>query len=89
MKGQLATFRAFPRFCATIDAVELGLDEKNHLPTITADDAREELLDAERARKVLDHIERIGTRRWSTYSSRFSGIRAFELGQPSGLTSTT
>jgi integrase len=58
MKGQLATLRVFLRFCATIDAVEPGLDEKIILPTTTADDAREELLDAERARKVLDHLEK-------------------------------
>ena len=31
MKGQLATLRMFFRFCATIDAVEPGLD-KNHSP---------------------------------------------------------
>ena len=57
MKGQLATLRMFLRFCATIDAVEPGLDEKIILPTTTAENAREELLDADRAQKVLEHLE--------------------------------
>ena len=58
MKGQLATLRMFLRFCATIDAVEPGLDEKIILPTTTREDAREELLDADRAQKVLEHLEK-------------------------------
>lgn len=58
MKGQLATLRMFMRFCASIDAVEPGLDEKIILPTTTEDDAREEMLDTTRAQKVLDHLER-------------------------------
>lgn len=56
MKGQLATLRMFLRFCATVDAVEPGLDEKIILPTTTADDARSELLEAARAEKVLDFL---------------------------------
>jgi len=57
MKGQLATLRMFLRFCATIDAVQSGLDEKIILPTTTADDARSELLDANRAQNILDFLE--------------------------------
>lgn len=57
MKGQLATLRMFLRFCASVDAVEPGLDEKIVLPTTTADDARDELLSAERASKVLEFLE--------------------------------
>lgn len=49
MKEQLATLRIFLRFCATIDAVESGLDEKILLPTTTEDDARSELLNPDRA----------------------------------------
>ncbi|MDQ2051804.1 tyrosine-type recombinase/integrase [Natronolimnohabitans sp. A-GB9] len=56
MKGQLATLRMFLRFCATIDAVEPGLDEKIILPTTTEDDARSELLNPERAQKVLQFL---------------------------------
>jgi site-specific recombinase XerD len=57
MKGQLATLRMFLRFCASIDAVKPGLDEKIILPTTTAEDAREELLESEREQKVLDHLK--------------------------------
>jgi len=57
MKGQLATLRMFLRFCGSIDAVTPGLDEKIILPTTTAEDAREELITAERAAKILDHLQ--------------------------------
>lgn len=51
MKGQLATLRMFLRFAASIDAVKSGLDEKVILPTTTEDDARERMLNPERAEK--------------------------------------
>lgn len=68
MKGQLATLRIFLRFCASIDAVESGLAEKILLPTTTADDAREELLEKERAFAVLDHLEQF---RYATLEHAF------------------
>ncbi|WP_410765641.1 tyrosine-type recombinase/integrase [Haloferax sp. DFSO60] len=58
MKGQLATLRVFLRFCASIDAVEPGLDEKILLPTTTSDDARTESLSSERAWQILAHLEK-------------------------------
>lgn len=58
MKGQLATLRMFLRFCASINAVKPGLDEKVILPTTTAEDARDEMLSAETAEKVLEHLEK-------------------------------
>jgi len=57
MKGQLATLRLFVRFCASIDAVEPKLDEKILLPTTTREDARSEMLDSERAREALEHLD--------------------------------
>jgi len=57
MKGQLATLRMFLRFCATVDAVQPGLDEKIILPTTTEEDARSEMLSQERAKKVIEHLE--------------------------------
>ena len=57
MKGQLATLRMFMRFCASIEAVEPGLDEKILLPTTTEEDARDEMLSPERARQVIAHLE--------------------------------
>lgn len=56
MKGQLATLRQFMRFCASIDAVESGLDEKIILPKTTSDDARDEMVNSDRAMKILDHL---------------------------------
>lgn len=57
MKGQLATLRMFLRFCASIDAVRSGLDEKIILPATGEEEAREEMLDSKRAQKVLDYLE--------------------------------
>ena len=57
MKGQMATMRVFLRFCASIDAVKGGLDEKIILPTTTEADAREELLEADRARDVFEFLD--------------------------------
>lgn len=56
MKGQLATLRIFLRFCASIDAVQPGLDEQIILPKTTAEDARDEMLDSHRAEEVLSHL---------------------------------
>jgi integrase len=57
MKGQLATLRAFLRFCAAIEAVPKKLDEKIILPTVTEDDARTEMLSAERAEEIISHLD--------------------------------
>lgn len=58
MKGELATLRMFLRFCATIDATERDLDEKILLPKTTEEDARDRMLNADRAREILDHLEK-------------------------------
>ena len=58
MKGQLATLRMFVRFCAAINAVRPDLDEKILLPRTTEEDTRDEMLGAEQAEQVLDHLER-------------------------------
>lgn len=56
IKGQLATLRVFLRFCASIDAVESGLDEKIILPKPTGDLARTRMLAPKRAELVLDYL---------------------------------
>ena len=58
MKGQLATLRMFLRFCTTIDAVEPELDEKILLPKTTEEDAREKMIEPERAREIRQYLER-------------------------------
>lgn len=58
MRGQLATLRMFVRFCASIDGVDPTLDEKILLPSTTECNARDEMLEPEDARQVLDHLER-------------------------------
>lgn len=57
MKGQLATLRMFLRFCASIDAVPSGLDEKIILPKTTAADVRDEMVSTDRAQLILDHLD--------------------------------
>nr|WP_306055370.1 site-specific integrase [Natronococcus sp. AD5] len=57
MKGQLATLRMVLRFCGTINATQPGLNEKITLPTTTEDDARSELLNPDRAQKILEFLE--------------------------------
>lgn len=58
LKGNLATLRMFLRFAASIDAVEPGLDDKIVLPTTTQEDARNEMLDPERAERILEHLQK-------------------------------
>jgi site-specific recombinase XerD len=59
LRTQLSTLRAFVRFCESIDAVEEHLHERIVLPTLDAEeDVREETLDAERAEKAIDYLDR-------------------------------
>ena len=59
LRGQLATLRVFLEFCASIDAVEPGMRERVKLPTVgRGEEARDELLDVGRARKILGYLER-------------------------------
>lgn len=58
LKSNLATLRVFLQFCAQIDGVESGLREKVVLPEIdAADEARDEKLEGERARQILDYLD--------------------------------
>jgi site-specific recombinase XerD len=59
LQGILATLRTFLEFCAGIDAVEQGMRERVVLPEITPEEAsRDAQLDAERAERILKHLER-------------------------------
>jgi len=58
LRGNLATVRVFMRFCESIDAVSNGLHEKIILPTTTAEDARETMLDSQRAEAIFEYLDR-------------------------------
>jgi len=59
LRGQLATLRAFLRFCASIDAVPEDLRQKVLLPTVSGDEQRSETtLDYERASDILQYLDR-------------------------------
>ncbi len=59
LRGQLATMRVFLEFCASIDAVESGMRERVKLPELDrGEDARDELLELDRAKNILGYLER-------------------------------
>lgn len=59
LRTQLSTLRKFIRFCETIDGVEGGLYDSIVLPTLDDnEDARDDMLEADRAEKILDYLRR-------------------------------
>ena len=88
LRGQLATLRVFLEFCASIDAVEQGMRERVKLPDVDpSDEARDEMLDEDRAHDLLEYLERyrrasrdhiIIAILWHT-GIRLGGLRAFDL----------
>ncbi len=59
LRGQLATLRVFLEFCASIDAVEPGMRERVKIPDVDrGDEARDIMLEPERAQKLLSYLER-------------------------------
>ena len=56
LRGQLATIRAFLKFCERIDAVSQGLYEKVELPDAGDGEHRDTIMEAERAEKILKHL---------------------------------
>lgn len=89
LKGDLATLRAFLRFCATIDAVHEELFTQVPLPTVSrSEDVSESTLDPDRAEAILDYLERyhfanrihvIVLMLWHT-GCRVSALRSLDLG---------
>lgn len=58
LQGQLSTLRKYLQFCATVEAVPSGLDEKIILPSLDRDqEVSEVTLDADRAYEVLDYLD--------------------------------
>lgn len=57
LRTQLSTLRAFMRFCESINAVESDLHDEILLPTLDRnEDARDEMLDPERAEEIRTHL---------------------------------
>ena len=88
LRGQLATLRAFLRFCADIDAVDEDLYTKVPLPSVSgAEGVSDTTLEPDRAIEILDYLQRYeyASRRhvtllllWHT-GARGGGIRALDL----------
>ncbi|MFA9428205.1 tyrosine-type recombinase/integrase [Natronorubrum sp. A-ect3] len=88
LRGQLATLRAFLRFCADINAVPEDLFSKVPLPTVSASEGvSDSTLEPERAVEILDYLQRYhyASRKhvtllllWHT-GARAGGIRAIDL----------
>lgn len=89
LRGILATLRVFLEFCTGVDAVEPGMRERVLLPEVNAEEAaRDEKLDEEQARAILDHLDRfqyasrehvIVALLWHT-GIRLGSLRAFDVG---------
>lgn len=59
LRTQLSTLRKFVRFLEQVDGVEPNLHEKIVLPTLDdGEDARDDLLEADRAEEILSHFQR-------------------------------
>lgn len=88
LRGQLATVRAFLRFCSDIDAVPEDLFDKVPLPSVAAsEEVSDSTLEPDRAVEILDYLERYeyASRRhvtllllWHT-GARAGGIRALDV----------
>jgi site-specific recombinase XerD len=89
LQGELQTLRVFLEFCASIEAVEQGLRERVQLPAVEPEDeARDEHISADRAKAILDHLERFAYASrdhvilailWET-GMRLGGLRAIDVG---------
>ena len=88
LRGQLATLRAFLRFCADIEAVPPDLFDRVPLPNLSSgQDVSDTTLEPDRAKAILEYLERyhyasrdhltvlLG---WQT-GARIGGLRALDL----------
>nr|WP_245778439.1 tyrosine-type recombinase/integrase [Halogeometricum rufum] len=89
LRGYLQTFRVFLEFCAAIEAVEPGMRERVQIPEVEPEDeARDEHIAADRARDLLEHLERFSYASrdhvvlalfWHT-GIRLGSLRSFDVG---------
>ena len=88
LRGEMATMRAFLRFCGEIDAVREDLFDQVPLPRTVGNDVSDSTLDPDRAVEIVDWLERYeyASRRhvivlmlWHT-GCRVGELRALDLG---------
>lgn len=89
LHGDLATLRAFLRFCAEIEGVPEDLYEKVPLPQLSvSEDVSDSTLEPDRAREIIEYLERykyasrpyiIFLLLWHT-GCRMGALRAIDLG---------
>ncbi len=88
LRGEMATMRAFLRFCGEIDAVREDLFDQVPLPRTDGNDVSDSTLDPDRAVEIVDWLERYeyASRRhvivlmlWHT-GCRVGELRALDLG---------
>ncbi|MFP9192972.1 tyrosine-type recombinase/integrase [Natrialbaceae archaeon A-CW1-1] len=88
LRGEMATMRAFLRFCGEIDAVRESLYDQVPLPRSDGDDVSASTLDPDRAIEILDWLEQYeyASRRhvivlllWHT-GCRVGELRALDIG---------
>lgn len=88
LRGDMATMRAFLRFCGEIDAVREDLYDQVPLPRSDGSDVSNSTLDPDRAIEIVDYLERFeyASRRhiivlmlWHT-GCRVGELRALDLG---------
>jgi len=56
LRGDLATLRAFLRFCGEVEAVPTEFFDRVPLPSVSGDDVSETTLDPDRAEAILDYL---------------------------------
>lgn len=88
LRGDLATIRAFLRFCGDVDAVDEDLFDKVPLPQVShGDDVSESTLEPDRAKAILDYLSRYKYANrnhvvllvlWNT-GCRISALRSLDL----------
>ena len=88
LRTQLCTLRTFMRFCESINAVESDLHDEILLPTLDRnEDARDEMLEPERAEEIREHLNQFeyASRKhllfelfWTT-SARLGAIQSLDI----------
>ncbi len=86
---QLTTVRVFLRFCGTVGIVDVDLHDRIAIPSLSQDDqSREGILDADRAERILDHLDtyehasttHVGITLLCETGCRIGGLQSLDVG---------